>query len=121
MQTETPEYQGQGRNIFDFGRAARVVETQPNVVDETPPAPITTTIGTPPGPRINLKFAGMVVKPKGDMKIKYAILLDGQYIYTGAEGEVVGNRYRIVEIGVESVTVALANSSATQRLPLKAN
>lgn len=122
MQQEPPPYEGRGRNLFDYGRAPSTKGPEmppPSVADVLPPA--TTTIGPPPPPRINLKFAGLVTKPQGEKKIKYAILLDGQNIYTGTEGEVVANRYRIVEIGLESVTVTLTNSSASQRLPLKSN
>jgi hypothetical protein len=69
-----------------------------------------------------LKFAGFVerTQPGGASK-KYAVLLAGEEILTGAEGDLVGNRYKIVEIGLESVTVAVEGSPRTQKIPLRTN
>jgi len=120
---ETPEYQGQGRDLFAFGRgrAAPPAEVLPPI-PVAPPTAVESRPGTPPPPRIDLKFAGYIEKPYPDgKKVKYAIFLDGQQVLTGAEGEVVANRYRIVEIGLESVTVAPTGSNTTQRIPLRAN
>jgi len=127
LAAETPEYQGQGRNLFAFGRGGSTsgrddlapvpVAPPPVAVEPRPSGPI-----VPAAPRIDLKFAGYIEKPFPDgKKVKYAIFLDGQQVLTGAEGELVANRYRIVEIGLESVTLAHAGSNTTQRIPLKAN
>jgi hypothetical protein len=35
------------------------------------------------------------------------------------EGEMLANRFTVVEIGLESVTVSATGSSATQRIPLQ--
>jgi hypothetical protein len=120
LQSETAEYQGQGRNLFAFGGGA-ATPTSPAVT-----APPRRTVEAPatsrpaPAARVNLEFAGYVEKPKaGGGKVKYAIFLNGQEILTGTEGGVVANRYRVVEIGLESVTVSVEGSSATQRIPLK--
>lgn len=73
-------------------------------------------------PRIDLKFAGLVeTKTLGGAIKKYAVLLDGTEILTGAEGDLVANRYRIVQIGLESVTVGVAGSNDTQLIPLQSN
>jgi len=71
---------------------------------------------------VNLKYAGFVEKTEssGD-KSKYAIFLDGNEILAGAVGEMLANRFTVVEIGHESVTVSAKGSSATQRIPLQAN
>ncbi len=129
LAAETPEYQGKGRNLFAFGRGGSTsgkdgkddsllpVAPPPVAVEPRPSGPV-----TPAAPRIDLKFAGYIEKPFPDgKKVKYAIFLDGQHVLTGAEGELVANRYRIVEIGLESVTLAHAGSNATQRIPLKTN
>ena len=86
-----------------------------------PPSAARSGQRTPPA-RIDLKFAGFVEKtdPSGANK-KYAVFLDGEEILTGAEGELVGNRYKIIEIGLESVTVALEGSQVTQKIPLRTN
>ncbi len=61
-----------------------------------------------------MKYAGFLEKtgPGGD-KAKYAIFLDGNEILAGMEGELVANRFTVVEIGLESVTVSPSGSSAT--------
>ena len=69
-----------------------------------------------------MKYAGFVEKTGADgAKAKYAIFLDGNEILAGAEGETVANRFRVVEIGLESVTVAAAGSETTERIPLQSN
>ena len=130
--TEVPEYEGRGRNLFDYGREpiAAAPPPPPPAPTTTPtPAPRqrrpTTTPVRPTTPRqqpIDLKFAGFVEKsqPEGDSK-KYAVFLSGVEILTGAEGELVANRYKIVEIGLESVTVSVEGSDGTQKIPLRTN
>jgi hypothetical protein len=122
---ETPEYQGQGRDLFAFGRGRTAPTAEilpPPTTPAPPPVAVEARPGTPPPPRIDLKFAGYIEKPYPDgKKVKYAIFLDGQQVLTGAEGEVVASRYRIVEIGLESVTLAPTGSNVTQRIPLRAN
>jgi len=122
---DVPEYGGSGRNLFAFGRAP-VVEPPPR--RDTPPPPPTPPPTRRPetpvaaAPRIDLKFAGLVeTKTLGGGIKKYAVLLDGTEILTGAEGDLVANRYRIVQIGLESVTVGVAGSNDTQLIPLQSN
>ena len=130
MLSPVPEYEGQGRNLFAYGperRAPRPAPPRP-APTERPTAQARPTTTVPPrapaasGPRLNVKYAGFVEKtePSGD-KAKYAIFLDGNEILAGAEGEIVANRFTVVEIGLESVTVSAEGSSATQRIPLQAN
>jgi hypothetical protein len=73
-----------------------------------------------PVPRVDMKYAGFLEKtrPSGE-KEKYAIFLDGNEILAGAEGDTLANRFTVVEIGLESVIVSPAGSSATQRIPLQ--
>ena len=128
MLTPVPEYEGTGRNLFAYGAIPRPTppprpQTSPR---PTPTVRATTTIprNVPRGPntRINVQYAGFVEKtePTGE-KAKYAIFLDGNEILAGAEGEKVQNRFTVVEIGLESVTVSAEGSTTTQRIPLKAN
>ena len=120
---EIPEYAGRGRNLFAFG-SLPVVSPPPVTPPTTPPPPPTRTpaIPTAGAGRVDLKFAGYVETktPAGETK-KYAVLLDGSEILTGAEGDLVANRYRIVQIGLESVTVGVQGSETTQRIPLRSN
>ena len=122
---DVPEYQGQERNLFAFGR-----EPSPG----PPPGPSVATTTAPRGevappvarqtaaPPIDLKFAGFVEtsQPGGEMK-KYAVFLSGSEILTGAEGDLVANRFEIVQIGLESVTLSVRGSNATQKIPLSVN
>jgi hypothetical protein len=122
--TEIPEYAGSGRNLFAYGsRPTPTPPTPPRNPRPSPPPPSSTTRPTTTGPvRIDLKFTGYVeTKTPGGEKKKYAVFLNGQEILTGAEGDLVANRYKIVQIGLESVTVGVAGSSATQRIPLRSN
>ncbi|MFQ5790642.1 MAG: hypothetical protein ACE5JI_09230 [Acidobacteriota bacterium] len=124
---EVPEYEGQGRNLFAYGKAPAQAEP-PSDPEPNPPPPVASNPPRPrrtkssPPPRIDLKFAGFVEKSDpGGGKKKYAILLDGADILAGAEGDLVGNRYKIVQIGLESVTVGVEGSSVTQKIPLRSN
>lgn len=130
MLAPVPEYEGQGRNLFAFGaaRSAQAVEPQPS-----PPTPVaapapTLVVPRPTGPspaagaRLNVKYAGFLEKTQPDgEKSKYAIFLDGNEILAGSEGETVANRFTVVEIGLESVTVAQLGTTVTQRIPLQSN
>ena len=127
MLPPVPEYEGQGRNLFAYGPVRRPTPTRPTPTT-TPRAQVRTTTTTPrtaparPTARVNVKYAGFVEKTEssGD-KSKYAIFLDGNEIFAGAEGDTIANRFTVVEIGLESVTVSAKGSSATQRIPLQAN
>ncbi len=128
MLAPVPEYEGRGRNLFVFGPARRVSPPPPPTPTTTSPVagnttsipPRATSTGT--SARVNVKYAGFVERTErtGD-KSKYAILLDGNEILALAEGDTLANRFTVVEIGLESVTVSAEGSSATQRIPLQSN
>jgi len=128
MLSPVPEYEGVGRNLFAYGpprRPANAVaeRAEPQPVETAPrPAPPRPAPRTGPSPsaRLDMKYAGFLEKtgPDGD-KAKYAIFLDGNEILAGTEGEMVANRFTVIEIGLESVTVSPSGSSATQRIPLQ--
>jgi hypothetical protein len=83
-----------------------------------PTDPPTPTPPTPPPP-LPLKFIGMF-EPKGKPKI--AVLLSEQKeIMHGREGDLLGGRYRIQKIGLESVDVQDVTTSQVERLPLRGN
>lgn len=128
MLPPVPEYEGQGRNLFAYGAARRPPPPTPPTTAPrpTPRAQNTTTVPRPTAPRgggrVNVKYAGFVEKTdESGGKSKYAIFLDGNEILAGAEGETIANRFTVVEIGLESVTVSAEGSSATERIPLQAN
>ena len=67
----------------------------PKPVVPPPPPP------APPPPPITLKFYGYST-PRADGQ-KRAFFLDGDDIFVAAEGELIKKRYRVVQIGVNSV------------------
>ncbi len=91
--------------------------TGPNPTPTAPPD-LTPTPPTPPPP-LPLKYMGLV-EVKGGAKI--AVLLSEQKeILQGREGDLLGGRYRIAKIGIESVDVQDVTSGHIQRLPLRGN
>src|SRR5438445_2539472 len=103
---------GGSRSLFQFSAspvAAPVPETQTATTihpvarmfaPEPPPKPPVAP-PPPPPPAITLKFYGYST-PRAD-GTKRAFFLDGEEIYVAAEGELVNKRYRVVQIGVNSV------------------
>jgi hypothetical protein len=132
MLSPVPEYEGMGRNLFAFGEArpsmedlSQEEEAPPEVAEEAPTEIVALpprAPGRPAAARLDMKYAGFLEKtgPDGD-KAKYAIFIDGNEILAGMEGELVANRFTVIEIGLESVTVSPSGSSATQRIPLQSN
>jgi hypothetical protein len=128
MLSPVPEYEGVGRNLFAFGAARRPASATERV--EPPPEPTPRPVvtvppraprpGSPTTARLDMKYAGFLEKTGPDgSKAKYAIFLDGNEILAGTEGETIANRFTVVEIGLESVTVSPTGSTATQRIPLQ--
>ena len=107
------------RDLFDFGvppppPVPVTVATPPPVYS---PPPVTAPT-PPPLPPLNIKYIGAVER-KG---AKVAMLMtDRNEVLTGQAGEVVGNRVRIVKIGLESVDIQEVGSDQVRRIPLKGN
>ena len=131
-----PEYQGPRRNLFIYGSEQHHqpsanhlnMAMSSQTADATSGDQLmnrmavhknTSKSGTT---TLNVKYAGFVEKtgPAGE-KSKYAIFFDGNDIFTGAEGETIGNRFTVVQIGLESVTISSTDSDTTARIPLRAN
>ncbi len=103
------------RNIFTFGDVPKPVDKTPlppvkkiNVdkngkpIPILPPGPVTPP--PPPGPPpITLKYYGFT-SPKTSGR-KRAFFLDGEDIIVASEGDMVKRRYKLVKIGVNSVTL----------------
>lgn len=119
--------EGGQRNLFAVGTAPPVaLPPEPKVAVKgavkvamgpqpapTPPAPPP----PPPPPPINLKYYGYS-SAAADNK-KHAFFLDGDDILVAAEGETMKKRYRVVKIGVNSVTVEDTQYKHEQTLPLQ--
>jgi hypothetical protein len=126
MLPPVPEYEGTGRNLFVFGpdRPKNAAPPAPTLVQPpvaaAPSRPALTRRPSPAPSRLDVTYAGFLEKTSPDgAKTKYAIFLDGNEILAGAEGETVANRFTVVEIGLESVTVSAPGTNATQRIPLQ--
>jgi hypothetical protein len=102
------------RNIFTFGDIPKPIDKTPlppvpkiligkdgKPIPLTPPGPVTPP--PPPGPPpITLKYYGFT-SPKSSGR-KRAFFLDGEDIILASEGDMVKRRYKLVKIGVNSVT-----------------
>jgi hypothetical protein len=105
LKTPAPAPGDSERNPFRFRPApppppppeetrARPLPTQPEGPPQPPPPP--------PVPPIPLKFIGLIDEPGGG---KLAAFSDCRYTYRGREGQIIAGQYRLVKIGVESVTL----------------
>lgn len=102
------------RNIFTFGDVPKPPDPNPlphvagikldgkgHPIPPTPPGPATPP--PPPGPPpITLKYYGFAT-PRSNGR-KRAFFLDGEDIILAGEGDMVKRRYKLVKIGVNSVT-----------------
>ena len=116
------------RNLFQFGAAAvpglaggkdLTVHPKPlpgkGLNASAPPQPVTPS-GPPPPPPITLKYYGYIAQRASGQK--RAFFLDGDDILVAGEGDLMKRRYKVVRIGVNSVTVEDTEFKNTQTLPL---
>jgi len=117
-----------GRNLFDFSQAPpppvaqialpKVPQIAVNhlVAPVQPPPPP----GPPPAPKappMTFKYYGYKVSASDGHKA--AFLLDGDDILIAGENDTVKRRYRVVKIGVSSITIEDTQFKSTQTLPLQ--
>ena len=107
------------RDLFDFASPPPTPVPPPPPPPAEPVAPPPITVATPPPlPPLNIKYIGAVER-RG---VKVAMLItERSEILTGQVGEMVGNRFRIVKIGLESVDIQEVGSDQVRRIPLKGN
>jgi hypothetical protein len=108
------------RDLFDFAAPppTPIPSPLPQVVEALAPPPPVTVATPPPLPPLNIKYIGAVER-RG---VKVAMLMtDRSEVLTGQAGEMVGNRFRIVKIGLESVDIQEVGSEQVRRIPLKGN
>ena len=107
------------RDLFDFGVPPTPPPTPP------PSAIVATPVGPPlppppptptPLPPLTVRYVGAIEDKRG---LKVAVFLtDKEEVLTGQAGQLVGNRFRIVRIGLESVDIQEVGSEQTRRIPL---
>ncbi|HYZ86140.1 MAG TPA: hypothetical protein VE621_17145 [Bryobacteraceae bacterium] len=126
---QTVNVSGPRRSIFEFTAEA----PPPNAVakvDKKPPVPSPLTQQQqpaqpaappppPPPPPIPLKFYGFISAANQAAGPKRAFFLDGEDIHVVTEGDTVKKRYKVVRIGVNTVTVEDIQFKNTQTLPLE--
>ena len=120
-----PEPLADGRNLFQFGSAPARPTGGPGLPGGGPPRPGGGLPGPPaavrppvaaPAPPIPLKFIGIVDAPGQTGRL--AVLTDGRDVFHGREGDIIGGRYRIVHIGVESIELSYLDGSGRQMIRL---
>ncbi|MGD1072214.1 MAG: hypothetical protein ABSB15_18960 [Bryobacteraceae bacterium] len=118
-----------GRNLFDFGQAPPPPPAQiaipkgvPQIAVNRPAGPVQPP--PPPGPprppeapAMTFKYYGYKVSASDGHKA--AFLLDGDDILIAGENDTVKRRYRVVKIGVSSITIEDTQFKSTQTLPLQ--
>jgi hypothetical protein len=108
------------RDLFDFAAIplAPIPSMAPmSAEDEEDPPPITVPTPTPLPP-LNIKYIGAVERRGAKVAM---FMTDRGEVLTGQAGEMVGNRFRVVKIGLESADVQEVGSEQVRRIPLKGN
>jgi hypothetical protein len=116
LEADRPKPAASERNLFRFKPKVvpppPVVAPPPMAAPAGPPPPT----GPPPLPPIQLKFIGTLTKPAGE---RIAILTDTTgHIDYGGEGSIIGGRYRVVKIGVESIELTYLDGRGRQTIRL---
>ena len=113
LEAPKPDQGEMERNLFRFQPKAAPPSPAPPKAEYTPPT--TPTVPPPPQvPPIPLKLMGFVDLPGGG---KVAALSDCKgATFSAAEGKTVDGQYRVVKIGIESVTIEYINGKGQQTL-----
>jgi hypothetical protein len=107
------------RDLFAFATPPPPPPTPtppPTLATPTPPPTVPTPTPLPP---LNVKYIGTLESQPG---LRVAMFMtERKEVLTGQVGDMVGNRFKVVKIGIESVDIQQVGSDQTQRLPLKGN
>jgi len=105
---------GAGSAATAFGSGSDLeIPPPPPQGDQPPPVGQTREAAARP---MNVRFLGAVEARKGVWVA--ALLTDRKELLTGKEGDIVGNRYRIVKIGIESIDLVDVTSGRQRRVRL---
>jgi hypothetical protein len=117
---EEPE--GARRNPFKMGAATPPPPPEGTTAGRTPPKPTPVAIAPvgppppPPPPPIPYRFIGLLTGVPGQGRI--AVLTDGRTVVHGRVNEVIEGRYRIVQIGEESLQIEHYDGRGRQTIRL---
>jgi hypothetical protein len=119
LKGDRPKAEVGKRDLFAFAPEPTPPPTPvpPPTVATPPPPP---TVPTPtPFPPLNVKYIGSLESQPG---LRVAMFMtDKKEVLTGQVGDTVGNRFKVVKIGLETVDVQQVGADRTERLPLKGN
>jgi hypothetical protein len=107
------EYQGKGRNIFNYGRAP--VVQQP--VEQKPVEPVEVKTEPPPPPPPPFKFYGVATNSASGRK--RAFFTNGEDIWIAEEGQMIDRRFKLVSIGATSAEVEETATGRRVTMPLE--
>jgi hypothetical protein len=111
LKAPRPAPESATRNPFRFKPKplppAPPMPTRPAVPIQTGP------VEPPPPPRIPLKFIGVV---ESGATGRVAVLRDDRGVYRGRVGDTIEGRYRILQIGVESIELAYVDGRGRQTI-----
>jgi len=120
LEAERPRPVSGARNLFRF-RPKPPPPPPPTPVAPVERPPVTVAPpgpgGPPPPPPIVLKFIGTVEAP-GRSAQKIAVLSDGRNVFHGREGDIIEGRFRILQIGAESIEMAYLDGRGRQTIRL---
>jgi len=109
--SESMEYKGNGRNIFNPQAEIPAPLAPPMAKVYSVPPP-------PPPPPIALKFFGFASRTGEPKKV---FLTQGDDVFIAAEGEIVNRRYKVGRIAANSVDVTDLLFNHTETIPLSQN
>ena len=118
---EEPE--GARRNPFRMGAATPPPAPEGTTAAHTPPKPVMPVVALPvgpppppPPPPIPYRFIGILTGVPGQGRI--AVLTDGRTVVHGKVNDVIEGRYRIVQIGEESLQIEHYDGRGRQTIRL---
>jgi hypothetical protein len=115
-----------GRNLFDFGAGPAPMPVVPKNVPtiainrpvQPPPPPVNPGPPPPPiAPQMTFKYYGFKISSTDGHKA--AFILDGDDILVAGENDTFKRRYKVVKIGVNSITIEDTQFKSTQTLLLQ--
>jgi hypothetical protein len=111
------KYEAGGRNIFTMEAEIPKVEATVRANREIgPPAPPPPT-PPPTPPPIPIKYYGFASRP-GETKKVFLQQTGGEEVFVARQGDIVGRRYRLVQISSNSVTMEDVLTNNRQQIPL---
>ncbi|HEX6466436.1 MAG TPA: hypothetical protein VFZ99_03960 [Terriglobales bacterium] len=114
---ESQEYQGSGRNIFEYAEVRLPKPIKPVVPSCAPHCPPVNPqpIVTPQPAPIPLKFYGFANRPGEPLRV---FLSQGEDIFIAGEGDIVNRHFKVVHIGKSSVEIEDVMTNYKQSIPL---